>query len=51
MRTVYLLLTGILFFAGFSTTTLSAQRNCGAMEHLEMQMQQINNILHIAGTQ
>ena len=40
MRTVYLLLTGILFFAGFSTTTLSAQRNCGAMEHLEMQMQQ-----------
>ncbi|MEL7422377.1 MAG: M43 family zinc metalloprotease [Bacteroidota bacterium] len=41
MRNVYLSLMGILFFAGtFFTNTLQAQRNCGATEYLEMQMEQ-----------
>ncbi|MEL6969138.1 MAG: M43 family zinc metalloprotease [Bacteroidota bacterium] len=41
MRNVYLSLMGILFIAGtFFTNTLQAQRNCGATEYLEMQMEQ-----------
>ncbi|MEL6969139.1 MAG: zinc metalloprotease, partial [Bacteroidota bacterium] len=41
MKSVYLSLIGILFLAGsFFTNPLNAQRNCGATEYLEMQMQQ-----------
>jgi hypothetical protein len=40
MRTIYFSLTGALLLLGLAfTTTLSAQRNCGAMEYLEMQME------------
>ncbi|MEL7250621.1 MAG: zinc metalloprotease, partial [Bacteroidota bacterium] len=41
MKSVYLSLIGILFLVGSSfTNPLNAQRNCGATEYLEMQMQQ-----------
>lgn len=41
MRTFYLSLTGALLIAcSIFSTTLTAQRNCGAMEHLEMQLEQ-----------
>ncbi len=41
MRIIYLSLTGVLLMAcSLFTTTLTAQRNCSAMEHLEMQMEQ-----------
>lgn len=40
MRTVYFSLSGALLLLALTfTTSLSAQRNCGAMEHLEMEMQ------------
>ena len=40
MRTIYFSLTGALLLLALTfTTSLSAQRNCGAMEHLEMEMQ------------
>ena len=43
MKSVYLSLIGILFLVGsFFTNPLNAQRNCGATEYLEMQMQQQN---------
>ena len=41
MKNVYLSLMGLLFIAGsLFTTSLNAQRNCGATEYLEMQMEQ-----------
>lgn len=40
MRTVYFTLSGALMLLALTfTTSLSAQRNCGAMEHLEMEME------------
>jgi hypothetical protein len=40
MKTIYFSLTGALLLLALTfTTSLSAQRNCGAMEHLEMEMQ------------
>ncbi|MGH1437321.1 MAG: zinc metalloprotease, partial [Lewinella sp.] len=40
MRTVYFTLSGALLLLALTfTTSLSAQRNCGAMEHLEMEME------------
>ena len=41
MRIIYSTLIGaVLLMSLLFSTTVSAQRNCGAMEHLEMQMQQ-----------
>ncbi|WP_020536232.1 M43 family zinc metalloprotease [Lewinella cohaerens] len=40
MRTVYFTLSGALLLLALTfTTSLSAQRNCGAMEHLQMEME------------